>query len=221
METRTCSKCGETKPTSDFYLDKGLPRRNCKDCHKAAMAERRSRPDWVPPTITEASREKNRERERIRRAEEGAEINAKRRAQRAADPERFRSQKRASWDRHKDRVNAERRDAWETDPEYRERKRAWDKANRSRVLENARTARYRRRVRMESAYVEDVAFDSILIRDCGVCGVCGKPIMETTIELDHIIPLAAGGTHERTNVQIAHRSCNRRKHAKVGYTLAA
>lgn len=35
-ETKTCSKCGETKPLSDYYLSRGTPRSTCKACHKAA-----------------------------------------------------------------------------------------------------------------------------------------------------------------------------------------
>lgn len=33
--------------------------------------------------------------------------------------------------------------------------------------------------------------------------------------LDHIIPLAAGGTHEPSNCQCAHFSCNSAKGARV------
>lgn len=79
----------------------------------------------------------------------------------------------------------------------------------------ARRARVKRQLREEAAYVADVIFDDILVRDLGLCGICGEPIMETTIELDHIIPLSRNGTHEPDNVQIAHRSCNRRKYTKV------
>ena len=79
-----------------------------------------------------------------------------------------------------------------------------------------RQDRERRRARLLDAFVEDVLLDAIILRDQGLCGICSDPIMGP-LELDHIVPLAAGGTHEPDNVQLAHRSCNRRK----GTTLAA
>jgi 5-methylcytosine-specific restriction endonuclease McrA len=33
--------------------------------------------------------------------------------------------------------------------------------------------------------------------------------------MDHIVPFAAGGTHEPANVQLAHRVCNSRKGARL------
>lgn len=47
-----------------------------------------------------------------------------------------------------------------------------------------------------------------------VCGCCGKPIVRGPgkggeyLAFDHIIPLAAGGTHEFHNLQPSHASCN-------------
>lgn len=53
------------------------------------------------------------------------------------------------------------------------------------------------------------------------CGICGKPINYELPHLDpgeyvldHITPLAAGGTDTRNNKQPAHRICNAKKGAK-------
>jgi len=51
---------------------------------------------------------------------------------------------------------------------------------------------------------------------CGICGVMTRPNLRGTThqlspELDHIIPLAAGGAHVVANVQTAHRACNLNK----------
>ena len=54
------------------------------------------------------------------------------------------------------------------------------------------------------------------------CGLCGRPVdsslpsmtaMGATV--DHIVPLKRGGTHTWSNVQLAHRTCNARKGARL------
>jgi hypothetical protein len=96
-------------------------------------------------------------------------------------------------------------------------KRKWDAANPEAVRDKTR----RHRAQRKSAFVADVRFDDILLRDLGVCGICGQQITQNAIDIDHVIPIAAGGTHEPSNVQLAHPTCNKRKHARVGFTLAA
>lgn len=46
----------------------------------------------------------------------------------------------------------------------------------------------------------------------GLCGLC-KGELRGPVEVDHVVPLSKGGKHEEGNVQLAHRSCNRRKGA--------
>ena len=64
-------------------------------------------------------------------------------------------------------------------------------------------------------------------RDGGNCGICHKLISaeyrwphKMSMALDHIYPVSKGGAHVPSNVQIAHASCNSRKHAKVDYAGA-
>jgi 5-methylcytosine-specific restriction endonuclease McrA len=58
-----------------------------------------------------------------------------------------------------------------------------------------------------------------------VCYICGKPV-DVTIKdkynplaptVDHIIPLAKGGTNERENLALAHRQCNMAKKDNVNF----
>lgn len=45
-----------------------------------------------------------------------------------------------------------------------------------------------------------------------ICGICLRPIdVPETATVDHIVPLAVGGSNHRDNVQLAHAKCNRRK----------
>lgn len=50
------------------------------------------------------------------------------------------------------------------------------------------------------------------------CGICNNPIVRRDpkgrLTIDHIIPIAQGGSHEYENLQPAHQRCNARKGCK-------
>lgn len=76
-------------------------------------------------------------------------------------------------------------------------------------------AKERRRARQYEAYVEPVRRIQIFHRDGWICQLCDLPVDRgaavphpLAATLDHIIPLARGGTHEPSNVQLAHFLCN-------------
>jgi len=46
------------------------------------------------------------------------------------------------------------------------------------------------------------------------CALCGELMLEG-FEMDHIIPLARGGTNDRENFQLACQGCNAEKCAKI------
>lgn len=73
----------------------------------------------------------------------------------------------------------------------------------------------RRRARMRGVHTEAVDFAQLCRRDRWKCQLCGEPVKRKaqvpdplSPTLDHIIPLAKGGTHEAKNVQLAHFRCN-------------
>lgn len=81
---------------------------------------------------------------------------------------------------------------------------------------------HRRRARELDAFVADVDRAEVFERDGFVCQLCNLPIdMELVFPhrmfptIDHVVPLAAGGTHEPGNVQAAHFACNASKGARV------
>jgi hypothetical protein len=72
----------------------------------------------------------------------------------------------------------------------------------------------------------DISLSSLIEKDNSICQLCGKPIDEEDFNytdeghfiagpkypsIDHIIPVAKGGTHTIDNVQLAHRDCNYNK----------
>ena len=52
-------------------------------------------------------------------------------------------------------------------------------------------------------------------RDAGSCYVCNAPVPSDAFELDHLVPVAAGGTSEDFNLAVSCRFCNRSKGAKI------
>ena len=56
----------------------------------------------------------------------------------------------------------------------------------------------------------------------GKCAICYKEIIFGSHHVDHKVPFSWGGGHERTNIQIAHPSCNQRRGKSVSpYDLIA
>jgi len=80
----------------------------------------------------------------------------------------------------------------------------------------------RHRAMKLKAFVSDVDRSAIYERDgwrCQICKLKVNPRYSGTHpkapSLDHIIPLAVGGTHEPSNVQLAHFGCNARKSSRA------
>ncbi|WP_420834280.1 HNH endonuclease [Streptomyces yunnanensis] len=51
----------------------------------------------------------------------------------------------------------------------------------------------------------------VLIRDRGVCDLCGGT---GATEVDHLVPLARGGSHDMSNLRSLHKECHRNKTQK-------
>jgi len=47
------------------------------------------------------------------------------------------------------------------------------------------------------------------------CQICGQSSDHSKIEVDHIIPVALGGSNDFSNLQLLCLPCNRRKAAKL------
>lgn len=117
-------------------------------------------------------------------------------------------------------VEAERHRRYYSIPENRERRREydrrWKQENAETVRWYARNAVARRRARELENAVGEVDLGMVLERDGMVCAhLCGKEIESLSdLDFDHVVPLSRGGAHSMENIRPAHRSCNRRKHAK-------
>jgi len=80
-------------------------------------------------------------------------------------------------------------------------------ANPAKFIEAAR----RYQVKVVAATVERVDYAAIIVRDRGLCGICGDAVPPEEMSFDHIVPVSRGGDHSMANVQLAHLVCNKRK----------
>ena len=86
----------------------------------------------------------------------------------------------------------------------------------------AREGKHRRRARQHEAFVAPVRRHTVYARDGWTCQLCMTPLnMNAHVPepdaptIDHITPLARGGTHEPDNVQAAHFLCNSLKGDRI------
>ena len=134
----------------------------------------------------------------------------------------------SAWNKaNRDRCNETARIRWAIDPEpkkaacarwrsenqeaRREAMRAWKAANPERVRELSKMYNSRRRARMRDSGVFSItARDERRLMD-GPCYHCGAPAEH----IDHIIPVARGGSHGIGNLAPMCAPCNLQKNSKL------
>ncbi len=116
--------------------------------------------------------------------------------------------------RKADKADWKRRWAEENPEKVSGAKRKWHEANRDAI----KSYKHRRRVLARDADADLFIAQDIFERDGWVCQLCSKPLdpaikfpSNDSPSVDHIIPIALGGTHTLANVQAACMGCNRSK----------
>lgn len=74
---------------------------------------------------------------------------------------------------------------------------------------------HRRRAERHGVNYERVVRAEVYERYFGRCGICGGDVGEDEFEVDHIVPIARGGTHTLDNCQPAHALCNKIKSDRI------
>lgn len=69
---------------------------------------------------------------------------------------------------------------------------------------------------------EVITISALMVRDGDRCYLCGRQVSDDVpfnhplkANVEHVVPLSRGGSHDWGNVKVACMSCNVRKHAKV------
>jgi 5-methylcytosine-specific restriction endonuclease McrA len=196
MLTKTCTKCGVEYPATaeHFYRDKtgkyGL-RGQCKLCVETRLRSYRQRPE-----VRERTRELQRGRKEYKRAWQ------------RANPDKQREYDARWYEKHRD--------------EARSRNRARRRANRAyyRAYYFANKGQYRahqrrRRAALRGSHGQHTAADVALQygRQRGRCYWCRAKVGDD-YHVDHVIPVALGGSNGPENIVIACPTCNTSKGAK-------
>lgn len=145
----------------------------------------------------------------------------------AKNIDKSRAYGRAWYDRNKEQEQAKQRVANMT-PEQKERDQLHQQAYRERHPERARESvkrnNHKRRAQMKGTLSPDI-YQRLHVAQRGQCVYCRTSLDEVTPHLDHIMPLALGGSNTDENVQLLCPTCNTSKgsthpdeyEARIGY----
>lgn len=69
-------------------------------------------------------------------------------------------------------------------------------------------------------YFHKWVIDLIINREGGLCHYCKRPVAipslsNQTYDIDHMVPIARGGTNDPTNLVLSCSNCNNKKRAKI------
>lgn len=199
-------------PCRRGHLEKRLvANAGCVECSKLALRISRSK-----------RRDKCREWDRKYRKDNLEKIRAQERNRYAKNPSKFIEKtkkyyynnvelvKKKSLDRYYRVCNEE----WHRE-QVRKRTKNWAKRNPDRVARNVKASRHARRAKEKGAVGRFNANDLVEIFNSqkGKCAYC-RSLLGKKPHVDHITPLALGGTNFRNNLQFLCGPCNLRKGAR-------
>jgi len=164
----------------------------------------------------DADRERNNKRKAANIARKrAADPEKAREAERAycrANPEKRAALKAKYYWQNPEAMRAQSRAKYHANPEYsRAYAKAWRAANPEHAKHLHRQHKARRRGAPGRHTKKDVA--EIYALQKGKCACCRVKLGDT-FDVDHIQPIAKGGSNARSNLQILCRPCNQRKSAK-------
>ena len=131
-------------------------------------------------------------------------IAAREKAYRDANKEKIAAQQKAYWEANKEKLAAQHKAYYEANKEkVAARLKAYREANKEKIAQRDAQRRFRK------TYI----INHLLVAQRGKCASCYAKVIEKH-HLDHIVPLAKGGTHDRSNFQLLCPTCNFKKSAK-------
>ena len=202
---KTCSRCGETKPTTEFYKNPGKRdgfESSCKVCMRIAASSWRAANTEKDKATKTAWAKANPEKMKAYATKwqkanpESTRANTAK--WRAANPEKARVAT-AKWAA----ANPEKTRAAKT---------AWCAANPEAVRIHNQNRRARKRDAGGNLSTGLAAKLFKLQRGKCACGC--KQSLGDDYHIDHVVPIALGGANEDWNMQLLTATCNLQKHAK-------
>lgn len=219
IKTKVCSKCFIEKPTTEFYKIKdGLygVRGDCKPCvsakQKVYNKDNAEAIASCKKSIYDANPEEKRARNKLYYQENSEVIKVRARKHRCDNYEQTIERQRAYYQKNKELLNSKKRLYRQENKEHvKNIEREWREINKDKVREMKRRYKHKRRS-AEGSLTMGIA-DRLYAIQKGKCVCCGVSIKDG-YHMDHIMPLALGGTNTDNNIQLLSPSCNNKKSAK-------
>lgn len=203
METKRCTKCGETKLLSQMKQNRGQASSWCKAC--AAAGTRRYVAQHREEVLTKKREWHYTNRDRI--LMQKAEYRETRR-------EELRAKARAYAADRIPLLVAKARARRQANPgPSRAYHRAWNSAHPE--VMRAIQQRRRTRERGNGGSFTAAEWEALVVQYGRRCLMCGKQEPEIKLTIDHVIPIAQGGSNNVSNLQPLCSTCNKRKGAKI------
>lgn len=207
LATKVCTRCGVDKPRGCFSVDRALReglKSWCKDCCREHISKDREAHRARVRKNYRDNPEAQKERHRKWRAKNRERDNETARKWRAENPEAALKASRKYRAAHRELCLA--------------RTNSWAKRNPERVRITDKNKNHNRRARKRGGMTgpELRQWERAQRKVCHWCGVkC-----PTAYSIDHVQPLSKGGKHEASNLVIACRPCNSRKHDRDPFEFA-
>ncbi len=229
MNDKTCKKCLETKPMTEFYRNRQARdgrQSRCKKCQCAYNAQwRTANPEYLAQWRTAnpeydarwraANAEKIRESQTRWRAENTEKLRAYQTQWRSENSEKLRAYQ-AQW-------------RAENPEKVREYEVKWRSENPVSYRDGTIRRQGERRARKAGNPVEQgINASALLESQGGMCYLCLEHIdlslqypHPASLSVDHVLPISKGGGHTWDNTRACHLGCNFAKGSKPLDTLSA
>lgn len=217
--SKSCTKCGEEKPRSDFSSSKKSQDGLAYWCRTCSSEYHRA---WVLANI-----EKKREANKKWREENPEKVKASSAKWYAANSQKVSIYTKLWYESNKERALATRA-TWKAENKERALAgtKAWQAKNRDKVRaavkkwqqlnpDAVKSIGHNRRAREKQASgrLSPDLSKRLFALQKGKCACCKKPLGKN-YHMDHIMPLALGGTNTDDNIQLLRAKCNNQKYKK-------